>query len=128
MTCISGFVTPVPTGARDAYEEHARAAWPMMRRLGALRMVECWGEDVRPGEHTDYPRAVDATGDETVVFSWIEWPDRATADAAAEGMADDPDFHHIVAAAPFDSRRMLHGGFTPILDLTRRSPHEGEPP
>lgn len=116
MTYYSGFVAAVPTERRDDYITHAKASWPMFKRHGALRMVECWGEDVPHGKQTDFYRATQAQDGEVPVFSWIEWPDRATADAAwAAMMAED---HPEMGEMPFDGARMFWGGFAPILDLT----------
>ena len=114
MSYFSGFVVAVPTASKQAYIDHARKAWPHFRKWGAIRMVEAWGEDVPDGKTTDFKQAVQATGDETVVFSWIEWPDRATADASWEKMQNDPDMASM-GDMPFDGSRMIWGGFTPVV-------------
>ena len=115
MSYYSGFVLAVPADKRDDYADHATRAWPAFKRHGALRLVECWGEDVPHGKRTDFYRATEATGDEVPVLSWIEWPDRATADAAWAAMMteDHPD----MADMPCDGARMFWGGFAPIVDL-----------
>ena len=82
MTFINGMIAAVPTKNREAYMAHVQKAWPIFRNLGATRMVEGWGVDVQKGKVTDLLSAVQAKPDETVAYSWIEWPDRATADAA----------------------------------------------
>ena len=43
---IDGFVIPVPTGKKDAYRAMAAKAAPIFKEHGALRIVECWGDDV----------------------------------------------------------------------------------
>ncbi len=55
MTYVDGFVTPVPRANRAAYETHVAAAAAIFADLGAGRLVECWADDVPPGEHTDFP-------------------------------------------------------------------------
>ncbi len=115
MTYYSGFLVAVPTANKQKYIDHARAAWPFFRKSGALRMVENWGVDVPHGKVTDFHRATKAQENETVMFSWIEWPDKATADAAYERMPGDPDLQAL-AEMPFDGMRMIWGGFEPVLD------------
>jgi uncharacterized protein YbaA (DUF1428 family) len=87
--------------------------------LGATRVVECWGDDVPDGKITDFRRAVAATADEAVAFSWVEWPDKATRDAGHTRMAKlmdtDPRFRD--NPMPFDGKRMIFGGFTPVVTL-----------
>lgn len=117
MTYVEGFVTAVPTAKRDAYIAHAKAALPMFKDLGATRMVETWGQDVPAGKVTDFARSVKATDDETVVFSWIEYPDKATRDAANARMMDDPRMEELSKDMPFDGQRMIFGGFAPIVDV-----------
>ena len=111
MPYIEGFVAAVPTTNRDVYIEHATEAAEYFKSLGATRVIECWGDDVPKGEVTDFYKAVQAKDDETVVFSWVEYPDKATRDSANEKMAAaDMDME-----MPFDSRRMFWGGFEQVV-------------
>ena len=70
MTYIDGFVVPVPAGKKEAYRAMAARAVPVYKEYGAMRVVECWGDDVPVGKQTDFKRAVEAEEDEVVVFSW----------------------------------------------------------
>jgi len=115
MSYYSGFVAAVPSDKRQEYADHATKSWPMFKRHGALRMVETWGEDVPHGKQTDFFRATQAQDHEVPIFSWIEWPDRATADAAwAAIMSED---NSEMADMPFDGMRMFWGGFSQLVDL-----------
>jgi len=116
MSFISGFVAPVPTAGKDGYISHAKKSWPMFRKYGALRMTECWGSDVPGGELTSFPMAVKLEEGETVVLSWIEWPDKATADACWASMETDPDWQQMMDM-PFDGKRMFWGGFKTLVEL-----------
>ncbi|REF69879.1 MULTISPECIES: DUF1428 domain-containing protein [Paracoccus] len=116
MTYYSGFLLAVPTANKQKYIDMANAAWPMFKRYGALRMVEAWGVDVPHGKVNDFYMSTQAKDDETVVFSWIEWPDKATSDAAQEKMTSDPEMQ-APPEMPFDGMRMMWGGFEPIVDV-----------
>lgn len=123
MTYIDGFVIAVPTANKDKFEKHARTGDPVFIELGATRVLECWGDDIPDGEQTDFRKAVKATADETVVFSWIEWPDKATRDAAMkkmdEMMKTDERFSNEKNPMPFDGKRMIFGGFAPVVTLEK---------
>ena len=110
-----GFVVPVPEGKRDAYQALAAKMAKVFREHGATRVIEAYGTDVPKGEVTDFYRAVKAEEGEGVVFSFIEWPDKATRDAAwAKIMSDEslkPE-----GDMPFSGQRMFWGGFEPIFD------------
>ena len=82
MTYVDGFLMAVPTANQQRFVEHARTGGEAFLELGATRVIECWADDVPDGSVTDFRKAVKATTDEAVVFSWIEWPDKATRDAA----------------------------------------------
>jgi uncharacterized protein YbaA (DUF1428 family) len=117
MTYIDGFVAPVPAGTtREAYIAFAEKAAPIFREHGATRVVEGWGDDVPDGKMTDFRRAVQATEGETIVFSWIEWPDRATRDAGMKKVMEDPRMPPGVEPMPFDGKRMIFAGFAAIVD------------
>jgi uncharacterized protein YbaA (DUF1428 family) len=114
---VDGYLVPVETGNRDVYREMAGKAAPIFLEHGATRIVETWGDDVPRGELTDFYRAVDATDGETVVFSWVEWPDKPTRDAGSAKVMADPRMQpDAVRDMPFDGKRMIYGGFAPVLD------------
>ena len=121
MSYIDGFVIAVPTANKDKFIAHARMSDSMFIEWGAIRVIECWAEDVPDGKVTDFRRAVQAGDDETVVFSWIEWPDKPTRQAAYEKMMDpgnpDPRMDPAKNPMPFDAKRMIFGGFTPVVEL-----------
>lgn len=116
MTYVEGFILPVPTANKDAYVRHAEDAWPLFADLGLTRMVETWGDDVPDGKVTDFRKAVQAREDETVLFSWFEYPDKATRDAANARMMADPRMEDMAATMPFDGNRMIIAGFDSIVD------------
>jgi uncharacterized protein YbaA (DUF1428 family) len=115
MTYVEGFLVAVPTANKEKYRAHAESAVPLFKKLGATRLVECWGDDVQDGKVTDFRRAVKAKDDESVVFSWIEYPDKETRNAANDKMQNDPDAMAGMAEMPFDAKRMIFSGFAPIL-------------
>ncbi len=89
MTYIDGFVAAVPTANKQKFIDHAKKGDSVFVELGATKVLECWGDDVPEGTVTDFRRAVKAKDDETVVFSWIEWPDKVTRDKAMPKMMED---------------------------------------
>jgi uncharacterized protein YbaA (DUF1428 family) len=121
MSYVDGFVIAVPTANRQRFVEHAKLGDSVFMELGAVRVIECWGDDVPAGTLTDFRRAVQATEDETVVFSWIEWPDRSTRDAAMARMRTlmetDERMSPQKNPMPFDGKRMIFGGFAPVVEL-----------
>ncbi|AGO55341.1 YbaA [Serratia plymuthica 4Rx13] len=116
MNYVDGFVVAVPAANKEAYLKLAAAAAPLFKEFGATRIVECWGNDVPEGKLTDFRGAVKAEADEVVVFSWIEYPSKAARDAANEKMMNDPRMKTLGEQMPFDGKRMIFGGFEPILD------------
>lgn len=117
MAYVDGFVIAVPTANKQKFINHAKEGDAVFIEYGATRVLECWGDDVKPGKLTDFQRAVQAKADETVVFSWIEWPDKATRDAGMEKIMKDPRMDPATNPMPFDGKRLIFGGFSPVLEL-----------
>ncbi len=116
---IQGFIVPVPADKQDAYRVMAEKFWPIARDNGALEHVEAWEADVTDGKQTDFRRAVALEEGEKVVFSWVIWPDKAAADANHEKMMTDHRMEEMASDMPFDGKRMVYGGFEPILEEGR---------
>ena len=120
MTYVEGFIVAVPKANRDAYRSHASGAAPLFHEFGATRLVEAWASDVPDGKVTDFRKAVQATEDEDVVFSWFEYPSKEARDAASQKMMSDPRMEEMGKSMPFDGKRMVYGGFAPLLDKGSR--------
>lgn len=116
MKYVDGFVVAVPADNKEAYRELAAKAAPLFKEFGALRIVECWADDVPDGKLTDFRMAVKAEENEEVVFSWIEYPSKAVRDEANQKMMNDPRMKAFGEAMPFDGKWMIYGGFSPLLD------------
>lgn len=101
----------------EIYRKHAEAAGAVFKEYGALKLVECWGDDVPEGKVTSFPMAVKCKPDETVVFSWIIWPSRAVRDQAMEKAMADPRLQPDKNPMPFDGQRLIYGGFEMIIEM-----------
>ena len=114
MGYIDGFVAAVPTDRKDEYFRHAAKAAEIFKEHGALRVVECWGDDVPEGEKTSFLKAVDCSSNETVVFSWVLWPSREARNAGMELIENDARMSE--EPMPFDGSRLIYGGFHMVLN------------
>ena len=114
MAYIDGFVAAVSTANKEVYRDHAARRAEIMKRYGATRCVETWGDDVPEGQVTSFSMAVQRKGDEVVVFSWVWWPDKATRDDAWKRMMDDQQMQ--AEEMPFDGKRMIFGGFEVLVE------------
>jgi len=115
MSYVDGFVVPVPKAKLDDYKQLARTASQVWRECGALEYREWIADDVKPGKLTSFPQSVDMGDDETVVFAWITYESRAHRDAVNEKVMKDPRMKTDPAKWPFDGKRMIYGGFAPLI-------------
>jgi uncharacterized protein YbaA (DUF1428 family) len=117
MPYVDGFVIAVPKAKLDAYRKMAELGRAVWMEKGALSYVECVADDVPYGEVTSFPRAVQATDDETVIFSWITYESREARDRInGEVMADPRMSGFDPKDAPFDAKRMIYGGFKSFVE------------
>jgi uncharacterized protein YbaA (DUF1428 family) len=114
MNYIDGYVIPVPLAKKEAYITLAKLAADIFKEFGALRIVECWGDDVLPGKLTSFPMAVKCEPDEVVVFSWIEWPSKSARDEGMKKFMTDKRLES--SEMVFDGKRMIFGGFQAIVE------------
>lgn len=117
MAYVDGFVIAVPKERMDDYERIARQAGEVWKEYGALGYVEAVADDVPYGELTSFPRAVQATDEETVVFSYILYRDRAHRDEVNAKVMADPRIIGVMDKMPFDTKRMIWGGFGVFLEM-----------
>ncbi|WP_342321013.1 DUF1428 family protein [Kosakonia sp. BYX6] len=116
MKYVDGFVIAVPADKKEAYRARAAEFIPFFKEFGAIRIVECWAEDLPDGNVTDFRAAVKAEEHEEVVFRWIEYPSKAVRDSANHKLMTDPRIRGLGGEKSFDGKRMLYGGFVTILD------------
>ncbi len=116
MSYVDGFVLAVPKKNLEAYKTLAKTAGAVWKEYGALSYVECIGDDVPYGKLTSFPRAVQATEDEVVVFAWVTYASREKRDEVMAKVMADPRMQP-GKDMPFDGKRMIFGGFKPIIEL-----------
>lgn len=112
---IDGFVIAVKRDHREAFIAFARACDPIFVEHGANWIMEAWGTDIPEGKLTDFRRAVQAEPDEEIVFSWVQWPDRAARDEGNQKIMNDPRMAD--KPMPFDGARLIFGGFVPVVEV-----------
>ncbi len=113
---IDGYTYAVPEASKETFIEYAAASAELFKKHGALRVVECWGDEVPDGKSTSFPLAVKRKKGEVVMFSWCEWPDKATRDASFDKIMKDVEEMGL-GPMPFDGKRMIFGGFVPVVDV-----------
>ena len=121
MSYIDGFVIAVATKDKQQFIAFAKHSNPVLKELGAIRSMDCWADDIPQGTLTDFRKAVNATDQETIVFSWVEWPDKETRDHGMARLSElaktDERFDREKFPVPFDSERMIMGGFETIVEI-----------
>jgi uncharacterized protein YbaA (DUF1428 family) len=119
MAYVDGIVVPVPQKNLAVYRRMAKKIGRVWLEHGALEYNECVADDVKPGKWTSFPQAVKLKSDEVVVFSYITYKSRAHRDRAVAKVMKDPRLAKMMnpKAMPFDGKRMIWGGFKPIVSL-----------
>jgi uncharacterized protein YbaA (DUF1428 family) len=119
MKYVDGYVLPVPKKNLAAYRRMAQQAGKLWRKYGALEFRECVGDDLKMEKIRSFPSMVKPKRGETVMFSWIVFKSRAHRDAVNAKVMKDPRILNMMKgkAMPFDSKRMVYGGFQVMVDV-----------
>jgi uncharacterized protein YbaA (DUF1428 family) len=115
MPYIDSFVLAVPKKNVEKYRQMAQQSSAVWREHGALEYKEWIAEDVKPGEVTSFPQAVQAKEDEIVVVAWAVYKSRAHRDEVMTKVMNDPRMKIEPSTLPFDGKRMFWGGFEPLV-------------
>src|SRR5688500_19475737 len=121
MSYFDGSITPMPKAKKDEYLELAEISAAVLKECGAVRVVECWSDPSGPGadsyhgtgarkEAGSYRTFTDVVApkpDETFVWSWVEWPDKATRDSGMEKAMADPRMQFQDRPVVFDGTRLI---------------------
>jgi uncharacterized protein YbaA (DUF1428 family) len=118
MKYVDGYVLPVPAKHIQTYRRIARMAGKVWREHGALEYRECVGEDLNvKGHPASFPRQFKAKRGETVIFAWIVFKSRAHRNRVNGKVMKDPRIAKMdPKTMPFDTKRMVYGGFKVLVD------------
>ena len=117
MAYIDGFLIPVPKKNAAKYKKMSTQAGKVWMDHGALEFHECVADDVMYGKYTSFPQGVKLKKGEQVWFSWIVYKSRKDRDRVNAKAMKDPRLVCDPKAMPFDSKRMVFGGFKMVVDL-----------
>jgi uncharacterized protein YbaA (DUF1428 family) len=118
MKYVDGYVLPVPKKNLPVYRRMAQKAGKIWREYGALQFCECVSDDLEVKMAASFPRTIKLKPGEVVVFSWIVFKSRTHRDSVNAKVMKDPRLAKMMdpKAMPFDSKRMVYGGFKVVVD------------
>ena len=117
MIYVDGFAIPILAGStEEACRVFADMEVPIFKDRGATRMVGGWGDHILHGMVTEFYGAVQVRDGETVAFSWMEWPDKASRDAGLKKAMEDARMEPSGEAIPLDGPSTVFDGFRAIVD------------
>lgn len=121
MNYVDGFVLPIPRKNISKYMKMAKLASKVWKDHGAIDYYECIADDVKPGKWTSFPQSVKLKKGEVVFFSWITYKSRKNRDAVLKKVMADKRFDAYMdpKAMPFDGKRMIFGGFKPVVKTAK---------
>lgn len=114
---VDGYVIPVPLEKLEDYRRLSQDAAKVWRDHGALEYYEWVADDVKPGKVTSFPQSVNLQPGETVIFAYIMYRSREHRDQVNELVMKDPRMANMGPnSCPFDTQRMVFGGFNLLVE------------
>jgi uncharacterized protein YbaA (DUF1428 family) len=115
---VEGFIIPVPENKMSDYKKLAKLSAKIWLKHGALEYHECIEDDVKAGKKTSFPQSVKLKSNEAVIFAWIVYKSRSHRDKTVKKVMSDPRMAKIGPEnVPFDSSRMIYGGFNSFISM-----------
>lgn len=114
---VDSFVIPVPKSRFIEYEKIAQISAQVWKDHGAIDYFECIADDAPAGEMTSFPKSVNLKEDEIIIFACITYKDREHRDQVNKSSMEDPRMSEMdTKNFPFDSKRMIWGGFKSFIE------------
>ena len=114
---IDGYLYVIQKSRKDEFITFAEEMAALFKRSGALRVMECWEEEVPDGKVTSMPMVVSRKEDEAILFSLVEWESKEKRDAVCSTIhveAEKVPYDKTL----FDMKRMAMGGFKVVVDVS----------
>ena len=116
---VDGFVLAVPKSKINAYLRLARMCSKIWLEHGALEFRECVDDDLQINMGVPFPKMIKAKPKETVIFSWITYKSRSHRDSVNSRVMKDSRMKNMdPKSMPFDSKRMVYGGFKILVNAS----------
>lgn len=115
------FAFPIAKKHVEAYQKVAQQVARIWKQHGATAYFEFVGDDLHLEGTRSFLQALQAQEDETVLFGWMAFANKDLRDKAHKLVQADPQMQKLVAPLMdpehpiFDARRMVYGGFSPLL-------------
>lgn len=119
MAYVDGYVLPVPKKQLNAYVRMAKKAGKIWREHGAVEYKECVLEDAKAKWCLPFTKGIKTKKDETVIFAYVVYKNRKHRDEVNKKVMKDKRLSEMCKPGdmPFDGKRMLYGGFKPVVSL-----------
>lgn len=107
---MNGFAATAPVANKKALRHRVVIGAKYFREHGVMRVVEYREAEAPDGKDTSFPLAAKREPGEAELFSWIEWPDKATSLSCFGKMMQAPMFDLATNPLPLDGGRQIFGG------------------
>ena len=120
---IDGFTLPIPQKHINNYIKVAEEVGKIWKEYGAIEYKEFLGDDMLTAGTRSFLDGVNAKSDEVVIFGWVTFPSKEVRNRANREVPKDPRMTKLIAPLIepgreiFDGKRMVYGGFTPLINL-----------
>lgn len=114
---VDGFVIPMPKNKVVAYRKIAAKAGKIWMKYGALAYFETVGDELKAIYGVPFPKIAKCKPNETVVFSWIIYKNKAHRNKVNKLVMKDAWINsQDPSTMPFDHKKMAYGGFKVLVE------------